>query len=147
MSLRKIYPKLRLQAALGDPRGLLVDDAIERATAEMATHTECATFDIDRAIMSLRALATTPELRRDPAEIYRLSEEIVDLAGLFAPSLCRAAQSLCDLATKTMGRSDVDRAALSVHVESLMLLRMMGPGDERAGAILAGLHAVVAKAR
>lgn len=147
MSLRKYYPKLRLQAALGDPRGLLVDEAIERATAEMATHSEGAMLEVDRAIARMRALAAPPNAHLDPAEVYRLSEEVVNLAGLFAPALCRAAQSLCDLAAKRTGKGELDRAARSVHVESMLLLRMMGPADERAAAVLAGLHAVVAKAR
>lgn len=145
--LRKIYPKLRLQAALGDPRGVLVDEAIDRATTEMGTHRESAMVEVDRALAHLRALAHAPEPGSDPEDIYRLSEEVVDLAGLFAPALCRAAQSLCDLAAKRRGKGDVDRAALSVHVESMLLLRVMGPDDERATAVLAGLHAVVAKAR
>lgn len=147
MTLRKIYPRLRLQAALGDPRGLLVDEAIDRAAAEMSTHRESAMVEVDRALARLRALAHTPLPGFDPDEIYNLSEEVVDLAGLFAPALCRAAQSLCDLAAKRRGKGDVDRPALSVHVESMLLLRMMGPDDERATAVLAGLHAVVAKAR
>ena len=147
MSLRKIYPKLRLQAALGDPRGMRVDEAINRATTEMGTHSERAMIEIDRAISSLRVHAGESQQAPDPEEVYRLSEEVVDLAGLFAPALCRAAQSLCDLAAKRIGKGALDRAALSVHVESMLLLRMMGPDDERAAAVLAGLHAVVAKAR
>lgn len=145
--MRRIYPKLRLHAMVGGAHGLSIATAIRVADEHIATHAEGALSEIDERIATLRGMCGpghTPAARA----ILDVAATIVDLAGLFSPPLCRAAQSLCTLAEKGMAGCEMDRAAVLVHLEALHLLRVMG-GTEGAqsDAIVDGLKAVVARAR
>jgi hypothetical protein len=146
--MRQIYPKLRLHSALSDPHGIPVEQAVERATTEMAAFSDDAFVLVDAAIMRLREMCRLDPGDLDPVAVFTEAETVVDLAGLYTPPLCRAAQSLCDLAQKAMQSGSLDRNALTVHVETLLLLRSTdGKETPTTKAIIAGLLAVVAKAR
>ncbi len=146
--MRRIYPKLRLHSALSDPHGIPVEQAVERATTEMAAFSDDAFVVVDAAIMRLREMCAHDQGGLDPVAVFAEAETVVDLAGLYTPPLCRAAQSLCDLAQKAMQSGSLDRDALKVHVETLLLLRSTdGKETPTTKAIIDGLVAVVAKAR
>jgi hypothetical protein len=144
----RMYPRLRLHSALRGRRGITVEQAVERATVEMNTWSEGAFDLIDAAIADIRSLCSTRNAEISPTEVLAKAEEVVTLAGLFSPPLCRAAQSLCALALKSLDGAVFDRVAITVHVESMVLLRALGSAENAtSAAILDGLHAVVAKAR
>jgi hypothetical protein len=148
MSLIRLYPRLRIQAALGGPRGIAVEEAIGRATAEINVWSDSAFEAIDAAISDIRQLCADKEAPLVSEDVFRLAELVANLAGLYSPPLCRAAQSLCVLARKPRKGAELERSAVSVHIESMVLLRALGPEENPATSkILNGLHAVVAKAR
>jgi len=144
----RLYPRLRLHSALRGPRGITVEQAVERATTEMNVWSDSAFDVIDAAIADIRTMCAARGGVLEPAEVLEKAEAVVNLAGLFSPPLCRAAQSLCNLAKKSMDGAIFDRGAVTVHVESMVLLRALGSEENATStAILQGLHAVVAKAR
>lgn len=147
-AMRRVYPKLRLHSALRDPHGMPVEEAVRRATSEMKEFSDDAFVVVDAAIARLRQMCTPCCGELDPDAVFNEAEIVVDLAGLYTPPLCRAAQSLCKLAQKAMQGGAIDRGAVSVHVETLLLLRSMdGTENATTNAIIDGLAAVVAKAR
>lgn len=148
MSLIRLYPRLRLQAALGGTKGIAVEEAIGRATAEMGAWSDTAFEAIDAAISDIRRLCANKDVPLLSDDVFRLADIVANLAGLYSPPLCRAAQSLCVLARKVRSSPELERSAVTVHVESMVLLRALGPEENLATAkILNGLSAVVAKAR
>lgn len=146
--MRRVYPKLRLHNTLRDPRGISVEQAVQRATSEMEAFSGEAFVVVDAAIAKLREMCAPGQGELDPSTVFDQAEVVVDLAGLYTPPLCLAAQSLCNLAQKAMQGGSIDRGAVSVHVETLLLLRSMdGKESPTTRAIIDGLVAVVAKAR
>lgn len=146
--MTRVYPKLRLQKALGDPRGITLETATTRGDAQMSEHKDASYDLIDATLLELRDLCATSERRIDAHAVFSLAESIVDLAGLFAPSMCRAAQSLCTLAEAAQTSGGVERASTLVHVEAMQLLRAMGGVESpQTDQILKGLSAVAAKAK
>jgi hypothetical protein len=143
----RIYPKLRLHSALRGARGITVVEAIERATTEMDVWSDDAFVEIDAAIGDIRRMCAAGADAMTPQQVFARAEVVVKLAGLFSPPLCKAGQSLCNLAQKAMNGAPLDRGSVSVHAESMILLRGLGDQETKATvAILDGLYAVVAKA-
>lgn len=141
----QIKPRLRLYDVLDAPGGLSIDQAMSRANAGVANHR-------GRAMDALKdALRRLEHLRRaaDPGshrEIYQRAEFVLDIASLYAPALCRAANSLCDLAHRMEAAGRWDWASVEVHVSSMHAL--LEVKDETAPSVLAvlnGLSAVVAR--
>lgn len=146
--MQRLYPKLRLHATVRGPRGITVEQAVSRAAVEIDSWSDTAFEHIDAAIGDLRGMTSMRGQAIVPGDVFKKSEVIVNLAGHFSPPLCKAAQSLCNLARKSLEGAAFDPGAVKVHVESMVLLRALGAGDSAAAAaILDGLQAVVAKAR
>lgn len=139
------HPKLKLYEVLDTPGGISVDQAMTRADAGVENHR-------GRAIMALKdALRRLEHLRRaaDPgshSEIYERAVFVLDIAGLYAPALCYAANSLCDLVHRMNTAGRWDWPSVEVHVTSMRAL--LDVKDEKAPSVLAvlnGLSAVVAR--
>jgi len=146
--MTRVYPKLRLQAALGGPRGITVQSAIARGEAGMEEHRGASFEIVDESLAALRSLCAPGNAPINVQAVFDHAETVVDLAGLFSPSLCRAAQSLCTLAQAGIAGDRVERAPIVVHVESLQLLRALeGVETPETDAILTGLLAVTAKSK
>ena len=81
------------------PGGISVDQAMQRADAAVEQHRAGATTALRDAMDKLDALARSRDLARID-ECYELSCFVLDIAGIFQPPLCRAANSLCELALR-----------------------------------------------
>ncbi len=139
------HPKLKFYDVLDTPGGISVDQAMARADAGVDNHR-------GRAVTALKdAMRRLEQLRRaaDPAshgEIYERAVFVLDIAGVYSPALCHAANSLCDLVHRMNGAGRWDWPSVEVHVSSMRAL--LDVKDERSPSVLAvlnGLSAVVAR--
>lgn len=141
----QIHPKLRLYDVLDTPGGVTVDQALSRAKTGVENHR-------GRAMGALKdALRRLEQLRRaaDPGsydEIYERAAFVLDIASLYAPALCRAANSLCDLAHRMNAAGRWDWPSVEVHVSSMhALFDVKDDTAPSVQAVLNGLSAVVAR--
>ena len=137
-------PKLALYDVLSGG-GISVDVAMKRAELQMDSHRAQAMAALASSVQALEAAVRAGGAGR-PDLIYTLSVDVLDVAGLYHPTLCRAANSLCDLTQRLEAAARWDWPSVGVHVSAMrLMLDRTGEGDPALQAVLQGLAAVVAK--
>ena len=141
--LRPVNP---LAGLIDKPGGLRVSEAVAAAEANLEAVRGPALERLDAVLAQMDACAGAVE-GYDAAAfdlLYRLSNEIVGVAGVFgyAP-MGEAAYSLCDLLDVSRAAGTWRAAAVGVHLRTLRLLRQQGgPAADPAAcqALLEGLR-------
>ncbi len=146
-TVRKFTPENRLAKTIADANGLLVSQAVTKASANIESvrdaHMAALEVKLD-SLAELAGTASTSHTAEDAAQLYRLAREILADAGIFGLKyISRAAHSLCEL----MAAGDRHRhqwAGVAVHVEAIAALRRSGKSDGGPGveAMLAGLEKI-----
>lgn len=142
---KQYKPKLPLYDILNKPGGVSVETALKRAETQLESHKAGALAAMMQTVLKLDARVKEGGAQA-PGEIYTLSLDVLSIAGIYHPPICRAANSLCDLAQRMEAAGRWDWASVGVHVSSMRLLADMQ--DEAAPgvkAVLQGLASVVAK--
>ncbi|MES1158378.1 MAG: hypothetical protein ABUL42_00640 [Terricaulis silvestris] len=138
-------PKLQIYEILDRPGGITVEQALLRADAAMGQHRDKAIEALRESVERLEQIVRERDLAHMD-EVYERATFVLDIAGIFQPALCRAAQSLCELVHRLRGVKKWDWAAVHVHVSSMrLLIDMEDAPEESVKAVLDGLAAVVAK--
>jgi hypothetical protein len=138
-----------LRKCLGRTAGITLDEAVRQAKANIETDREKALAEIDQWLQQVHRLAASMGEGTDRAardEIYRLSNAIANLAGVFELGpLHKAAYSLCELIDRLDVLQRACPSAVAVHVEGMRALRHVDPVRQQAAAhaILAGLAKVL----
>ena len=137
-------PKLAIYDVLSKPGGVSVAMAMKRADAALEQHRDEGVKALGAALDKLDELAAARSV--DPDQFYELSTFVLDIAGIFQPPLCRAANSLCDLVQRMKAAGRWDWPSIDVHLASMRLLS--GKQDDKDPAVqtvLNGLGAVVSR--
>ncbi len=150
MSEVKLIPwKSRLSKIIKQPGGVTVRGALKDAKLNLEKlRLECVVeIDAKLALMQQRfghARERPSETEID--EFYRLSNDIVGVAGMFdLNALGEAAFSLCELLDRLKGAGQWDWPAVEVHLSSLTLLRHAKPDAPENQAVLMGLRKLTAR--
>lgn len=145
--IRRMVPN-RLAALVRKPGGKPIAQAIADAEINLEEIRDACIEALDLILEQMSDVA--PKLRTGEdhealQELYRLSNEVVGIAGVFnLGDVGRAAYSLCDLLDRFDTKGEISAPALLVHMDSLRLLRL-GLPDGEVDRILDGLQAVTAK--
>lgn len=138
-------PKLQIYDVLDKPGGAGVDQVMKRAEQALENHRIQAIAALRETIAQLEAAARRAD-DASAARVYALSTDVLDVAGIFLPPLCRAANSLCDLAQRMNAAGRWDWPSVNVHVSAMrLLLDRTDESDPAVQAVLRGLGSVVAK--
>jgi hypothetical protein len=146
VTFRKFQPENKLAKVLDDNNGMLVSQAVQRASANVASVRDELVLALDRKLDQLVALAAVTSEARAPdhvAQLYLLARDVMADAGMAGlEPMSRAGRSLCDL----LSVDDHPRlwVGIAVHIDGINALRRLGrtaagPGVE---AMLAGLEGV-----
>lgn len=142
---KQYRPKLALYEILDKPGGVSVDIALRRAQHAIEHYRGRANNALADKVSELEAIARTRG-EANSEHIYELATFVLDIAGIFAPPLCRAANSLCDLVHRMSAAGRWDWPSVDVHVSSMRLLMdKFDDKDLTVLSVLSGLSAVVAK--
>lgn len=138
-------PKLAFYDVLDKPGGVSVDEAMKRAERAVENYRGQAMTEMGRLIGALeKGVQTRGEA--DAKGVYQLSLDVLNIAGLYHPSICRVANSLCDLAQRMSAAGRWDWPSVGVHVSAMRLLtERTDETDPAVQAVLRGLASVVAK--
>ncbi len=137
-----------LTALTAKPGGVRVGAALGKAEQNLALIRDDCVASLDALLAELLSLCGRggpPPSDEVRGEIYRISNEIHGIAGVFdLPELGRAAYSLCELVDRlaTLGRWH--QASVDVHLSALQLLRKPGSAADPAN-LLERLRALVAQ--
>lgn len=149
----RLRPVNRLTALVDRPGGLRHSEAIASAEANLEAVRGTALGRLDEILAEMDGAAgsvSTYDLVAAET-LYRLSNEIVGLAGVFGYAhMGEAAYSLCDLLDAARAAETWRGAAVTVHLRTLRLLRQQGgPAADGATcqAILDGLRQVAQQQR
>jgi hypothetical protein len=138
-------PKLAFYDVLDKPGGLLVDEAMKRAEKAVENYRGQAMSEMGRLISALEQ-AVQSRGAADAKGVYQLALDVLNIAGLYHPAICRVANSLCDLTQRMDAANRWDWPSVGVHVSSMRLLtERSDETDPATQAVLRGLAAVVAK--
>jgi hypothetical protein len=146
----KLIPwKSRLSKIIKQPGGTTVRGALKDAKLNLEKlRLECV-IEIDAKLGQIQQRLGQAKERPAEAEIdefYRLSNDIVGLAGVFdMTELGEAAFSLCDLLDRLKDADQWDGPAVEVHVSSLALLRHAKPDAPENQSVLKGLRKLTAR--
>jgi len=144
-SSKLVRPKAPFFDVLNKPGGVSLSTALNRAENALEKHRGDADNALNATIQKIEILARAREVERGQ-EFYDLSLFILDIAGLFQPPLCRAANSLCELVYRMRAAKTWDWSAVDVHVGALRLLNgRRSDKDADVISVLSGLGSVVAK--
>lgn len=136
-------PKLALYDVLDKPGGASVDAAMKRAEQAVENYRGQAMVAMNDSIRKLDQLTAA---KADTGSVYQLSLDVLNVAGLYHPSICRVANSLCDLAQRLQAAGRWDWPSVAVHVSSMRLLTdRADESDASVQAVLRGLATIVAK--
>lgn len=150
MSKAKFIPwKSRLSKIIRQPGGTTVKGALKDAKRNLEKiRLECIA-EIDAKLGLIQQRFGHAEDRPNDAELdelYRFSNDIVGMAGLFdMPELGEAAFSLCELLDRLKNNGEWDWPAVEVHLSALTLLRRATQGAEENQAVLRGLRKLTAR--
>lgn len=142
---KQYKPNLPIYDVLDKPGGVSVDVAMQRAEQAVENYRGQALGALSDAVAKLEARVRAGG-EGEPDALYAQALFVLDIAGIYNPALCRAANSLCDLAQRMKAASKWDWPSVAVHVSAMRLL--MERPDERdaaAQAVLQGLGSVVAR--
>ena len=150
MSAVKFTPgKNRLAKVMRLPGGTTVRSALKdvKRNLEMIRRDCIAEIDIKLGLIQ-QACAQGEERPSDADldQLYRMSNDIVGMAGLFdMVELGEAAYSLCELVDRLKASDQWDWPAVEVHLSGLRLLRRAKPGAPENQHVLAGLRKLTAR--
>lgn len=150
MTEAKLIPwKSRLSKIIKQPGGVTVRGALKDAKQNLEKlRLECV-IEIDAKLAQIQRRFGQAKERPSEAEIdefYRLSNDIVGVAGMFDMNeLGEAAFSLCELLDRLKSANQWDGPAVEVHVSSLALLRHAKPDTPENQAVLMGLRKLTAR--
>jgi hypothetical protein len=150
VSKAKLIPwKSRLSKIIRQPGGVTVKGALRDAKLNLEKiRLECI-LEIDAKLGLIQQRFGQAQERPDEAELdelYRFSNDIVGMAGLFdMAELGEAAFSLCELLDRLKGADQWDWPAVEVHLSALTLLRRAKPGAPENQAVLGGLRKLTAR--
>lgn len=148
--LRPVNP---LAGLIDKPGGLRVSDAVAAAEANLESVRDAALERLDAILVEMDACAAAaPGCEAAAVDtLYRLSNEVVGVAGVFGyPHMGEAAYSLCDLLDASRAAEAWRASAVGVHLRTLRLLRQQGGPSADATtcqAILEGLRQVAQQSR
>ena len=136
-----------LSRKMAQPGGLSVAQIERRAKERLMCHKIEAMRSIAKAVATLDQLAE--EAEHDPAKLYRIASEMLDLAGFFDTGpLYDAGYSLCETVEAMQASNDWNRAAIKVHVDALKLVLADDClRTDVSAQLLEGLKAVLQHAR
>ena len=139
----------RLSKIIRQPGGTTVQGALKDAKRNLEKiRLECI-LEIDfklGVIQQKFGQAQQKPSDADLDELYRLSNDIVGMAGVFEMNeLGEAAFSLCELVDRLKAPDQWDWPAVEVHLSGLRLLRYSTPGRPENQAVLNGLRKLTAR--
>lgn len=137
-----------LSKKMAEPGGLTVA-AIERRSHErLLSHKHDAMQSVERAVSDLEQRTAGALAEPDP-ELYRITSQMLDLAGFFDTGpLYDAGYSLCDLLDVMQSKGRWNPDAVRVHVRALrMILGDNYQMTPHSASLLEGLRAVLEHAR
>jgi len=139
----------RLSKIIRQPGGTTVRGALKDAKRNLEKiRLECI-IEIDAKLAVIQQKFGKAEQRPSDAdldELYRLSNDIVGMAGVFEMNeLGEAAFSLCELIDRLKAPDHWDWPAVEVHLSGLRLLRYATPGLPENQAVLKGLRKLTAR--
>lgn len=138
-------PKLGLYDILDKPGGVSVDDAMKRAERAVENYRGEAMAQMNGLIRKLEQ-GVQSRSEAEAKAVYQLALDVLNIAGLYHPAICRVANSLCDLAQRMSAAGRWDWPSVGVHVSSMRLLTERSDDtDPATQAVLRGLASVVAK--
>lgn len=143
-SWKQYKPKLAIYDILDKPGGVSVDMAMKRAEQAVENFRGQAMAALGKSIDDLDAAARAGGAAQ-PERVYALSMDVLDVAGIYHPALCRTANSLCDLTQRMQGAGKWDWSSVAVHVSAMRLMLTREENDPAVQAVLKGLGSVVAK--
>lgn len=133
--VRTIPRKSRLSALIDKAGGLSVGVARRQAQANLEVMKPRALKIIGERVDALAVLprpATPQDALPARMDAYRLSNEVIDAAGMFEMrDICTAAKGLCDLLDAAGEDGPFDWRIVTVHAQSLRLLMTL-PDDAAA---------------
>ncbi len=122
----------RLAGLVHRPGGLTEDEAVEAADANLETIRERTLQLMDGTLQQMQGIGRTLADGSNQAaleELYTHSNTIVGVAGVFGMGgLSAVAYSLCELIDRMRTSRTWNAQAVNVHLDSLRLMRMAGPG-------------------
>jgi chemotaxis protein histidine kinase CheA len=137
----------RLAGLVHRPGGLTEDEAVSAADANLETIRERTLQRMDGTLQLMDAIGRTLEAgidRQALEELYAHSNTIVGVAGVFGMGgLSAVAYSLCELIDRMRTSRTWNAQAVSVHLDSLRLMRASGPGHEENREMQAALRRLV----
>lgn len=146
--IRFFTPQNRLAAAIDDPSGMLVDDAIAEADRQVALAAAESARKIDESLELIYRLSAQAAPGRLDA-LYQAVREVAGLAGLAQlAELGRAAHTFCSLIDLGQAKGTLPQDQIQVNVDVLRLLRRPERfADAERKALLDNLNGVLDKAR
>jgi hypothetical protein len=128
-TVRKFTPENKLANTLEDRNGMLMTQAVQRATSNIESlrdeHLAVLDCKVDQ-LCTVAAAAMLSHSEEDAAQVYRLAREVLTDAGTFnLKPISRVAHSLCDL----MAAGDRNRhqwSGIVVHIDAMLALRRLG---------------------
>lgn len=150
MSEVKFIPwKSRLSKIIRQPGGTTVRGALKDAKRNLdMIRRECvAEIDVKLGVIQQKfGQADAKPSDADLEELYRLSNDVVGMAGVFEMmELGEAAFSLCELIDRLKAPDQWDWPAVEVHLNGLRLLRRATPGAPENQDVLKGLRKLTAR--
>ena len=150
MSKAKFTPwKSRLSKIIRQPGGVTVRGALKDAKRNLDMIRRECVAEIDAKLGVIQQKYGQAEDRPETAdldELYRLSNDIVGMAGVFEMNeLGEAAFSLCELIDRLKAPDQWDWPAVEVHLSGLRLLRRATPGAPENQDVLNGLRKLTAR--
>ena len=137
----------RLAQLINQPGGITAQEAVAAAEQQLEGLRERGLSDITATIRAVQALASglpPEELEARGNELYRMSNSLIGVAGVFGKSgVGDVALSFCTLIERMTLARHWDRNAIQAHLDSLRLLSQDGVTQEEVVTIRAALRQVV----
>ena len=137
----------RLAQLVLQPGGITAQEAVAAAERQLEGLRERGLSDITATIHAVQALASglpTEELQARGDELYRMSNSLIGIAGVFGKGgVGDVALSFCTLIERMKLARHWDRNAIQAHLDSLRLLSQDGVTQEDVVTIRAALKQVV----
>lgn len=119
-------PENRLAKVVWMPGGKTIADALEDAQSNLDEVRQESLGVLRTKLEEIQALGRKSEIAPSEAtigDLYKLSSEVLDIAGLFGlPELGHAAFSLCELLDRLKSKKAWNWPAVQVHLHGLLVL-------------------------
>lgn len=137
----------RLASLVNRPGGLTEDEAVSAATANLEGMRERTLIEIDATLQRMQAIGAALAAEPDPAALdalYGSSHTLIGVAGTFGlGGLSAVAYSLCELIDRMRTSRTWNPLAVRVHLDSLRLMQVAGPGERDGWQVRDALRAMV----